>query len=193
MPLSDLDRKLLERCLKHEAGAWRDFVDRYLGLIYHVVNHVAYARSVVLKPEDVEDVAAQVFVALVQDDYKVLRQFRGRSALPTYLTVIARRVAVKETIKRQREAELGHVTGSRAAIAEETAEDHEPVASADEVRRMLGGLSERDAEVIRLYHLESLNYRQIARQLNIAENSIGPILARARRDLRKVIEQRRSS
>ena len=31
MPLRDIDRQLIDRCLRHEPGAWNDFVDRYLG------------------------------------------------------------------------------------------------------------------------------------------------------------------
>ena len=58
---------------------------------------------------------------------------------------------------------------------------------------MLGKLSERDAEVVRLYHLKYLNYRQIAKQLNIPENTIGPILSKARRQLRKIADQRSAS
>ena len=69
MPLSDIDRRLLQRCLSHETGAWNDFVDRYMGLIYHVIHHVSNARSVVLRPADVEDVASEVFLAIVDDDY----------------------------------------------------------------------------------------------------------------------------
>ena len=190
MPLSDYDLRLLDRCLGQEPGAWREFVDRFVGLIYHVVNQVSHARSVTLKHEEVEDIAAQVFLAIVNDDYKVLRQFRRKAALPTYLAVIARRICVKELVTRKREAELGHVTASLAAIADTNSEGMEPIASSEEVERMLRELPEREAEVIRLYHLKFLNYRQIAKQVGIPENSVGPILARGRKGLRKVAENR---
>ena len=64
------------------------------------------------------------------------------------------------------------------------------IAAAEEVERMLQDLPEREAEVVRLYHLSYLNYRQISKQLGIPENSVGPILARARQKLRQVAEQR---
>ena len=60
MPLRDIDRQLIDRCLGKEPGAWNDFVDRYMGLIYHVIQHVAYARSRLLSSEDVEDIAADL-------------------------------------------------------------------------------------------------------------------------------------
>src|SRR5262249_1330846 len=46
--LVDEDRTLVQRCLSHEPGAWNDFVDKYVGLFYHVVRYTAYLRSVVL-------------------------------------------------------------------------------------------------------------------------------------------------
>src|SRR5262245_14218500 len=74
--LTPLDRTLIQRCLNHDPGAWNDFVDRYLGLIYHVIHHTAHLRSVPLRPEDVEDLAAEVLLRIVSGDYHVLRQFQ---------------------------------------------------------------------------------------------------------------------
>jgi RNA polymerase sigma-70 factor (ECF subfamily) len=190
VPLREIDRQLLDRCLHHEPGAWNDFIDRYMGLIYHVIHHVSHARSIVLSDEEIEDIAAEIFLAIVDDDYAVLRRFKGASSLPTYLTVVARRVCVREVVKRHREAELGHVTAPRAVVGDDGSGEVEPIASAEEVERMLKDLPEREAEVVRLYHLKYLNYRQIGKQLGMPENSVGPILARARKRLRRLAEQR---
>src|ERR1039458_3985078 len=108
VPLRDIDSKLIDRCLRKEPGAWNDFVDRYMGLIYQVIQHVAYARSRLVSTEDVEDIAADILLKIVDHDYAVLKKFKGLSSLPTYLTVISRRICVKELIKSHREQELGH-------------------------------------------------------------------------------------
>src|SRR5262249_16272744 len=62
--LTAVDRALLQRCLNHEAGAWNDFVDRFLELIYHVIHHTAHLRSAPLRPEDTEDLAAEVLLQI---------------------------------------------------------------------------------------------------------------------------------
>ncbi len=195
MPLRDIDRQLLDRCLRKEPGAWNDFVDRYMGLIYHVIHHVSHARSIVLSSPDIEDIAAEIFLEIVDDDYDVLRRFKGASSLPTYLTVVARRICVKEIVKRQREAELGHAHAHRANVNanDEGSTEAEAIATAEEVERMLEHLPERDAQVVKLYHLKYLNYRQIGKELGIPENSVGPILAKARQHLRRAAEQRSAS
>jgi RNA polymerase sigma-70 factor (ECF subfamily) len=188
--LRDIDRQLIDRCLKKEPGAWNDFVDRYMGLIYHVIDHVANARSMTLSAADVEDIAAEIFLGIVDDDYGVLRRFQGGSSLPTYLTVVARRICVRHVVKRQREAELGHTSAHRANVSDDGSGEAEAIASAEEVERMLENLPEREAECIRLYHLKYMNYREIGKHLGIPENSVGPILAKARQRLRRNAEQR---
>ena len=193
MPLRDIDRKLVERCLRKEPGAWNDFVDRYMGLIYHVIQHVAYARSRLLSSEDVEDVAAEIMLKIVDNDYAILKKFKGISSLPTYLTVIARRTCVKELIKRHREEELGHTNAHRAFTDDGLSEEVEAIVSGEEVERMLEDLTDREAEVVRLYHLKFLNYRQIGKQLGLPENSVGPILAKARKKLRDAAEKQQSA
>ena len=99
------DRDLIRRCLHHEAGAWNDFVERFLGLIYHVVQHTADLRSFPLKPEDKEDVAAQVLLRHRRERLRRPAQFRGSSSLAAYLTVIARRACVTELARRAAQAE----------------------------------------------------------------------------------------
>ena len=101
MVLSEIDRSLIKRCLEHESRCWEDFVDRFLGLVVHVVNHAAQARSLRLSKEDQEDLCAEVFLEILQNDFAVLRAFRGQSSLATYLTVISRRVVVRNLSKRR--------------------------------------------------------------------------------------------
>ena len=81
MPLSEIDRNLLERCLQRKPRAWEDFVDRFMELLVHVVNHTARARSMRVTPEDRDDLCAEIFLNIVRDDFAVLRRFRGQSSL----------------------------------------------------------------------------------------------------------------
>lgn len=190
MALTNLDRELLRRCLAHQAGAWNDFVDRFLGLIYLVVAHTAHLRSTPLKPEDTEDLAAEVLLQLVANDYAVLRQFRGNSSLATYLTVIARRICVHGLARRGAAREVQ--PASRAALNKAEAEDVPRrggvgggLERLEEVEKLLGRLPSREREAVRLHYIEGRTYEEISTELNIPVNTIGPILSRARKKLRK--------
>ncbi len=185
MALTNLDRELLRRCLAHQPGAWNDFVDRFLGLIYHVVHHTAHLRSTPLKPEDVEDLAAEVLLQIVANDYAVLRQFRGHASLATYLTVITRRICVHELARRVAAREVQPSAGQAEFDGEEELPRTGGLESLEEVEKLLSKLPGREREVVRLHYIEGRSYEEISTELNIPVNSIGPILSRARKKLRK--------
>ena len=183
MSLSEIDRNLLQRCLARKPHSWEDFVDRFIGLVIHVINHSAQCRSIRLTPEDRDDLAAEVFVAIVDDDFAVLRHFRGESSLATYLTVVARRVVVRILLKRKSASSLGSTAD--AAVYDPHGAPEERLHNREEVERLLEQLNDSEAKVVRMYHLEGKSYREISDQAGIPENSIGPTLTRARGKLRQ--------
>lgn len=187
MPLTTVDKTLLQRCLNREPGAWNDFVDRFLGLIYHVIHHTSHVRSVSLQPEDVEDLAAEILLHIVDNNYAMLRQFRGSASLATYLTVIARRICIHELIKRAGGVPEGPVDGRRAAAKEREEPPKAAVGleSLEEVQQLMRKLPAREREVVRLFYLEGRSYEEISTELQVPVNSIGPVLTRARQRLRK--------
>jgi RNA polymerase sigma-70 factor (ECF subfamily) len=178
--LTDLDRNLLRRCLTEEPGAWKDLVDRYIGLFIHVVRHTAHARSIPTSPEDTDDLVAEVFAALCVNDYAVLRSFRGKSSLATYLTVIARRICVRQMAQKRMAEAMGHVTAHQASLDKADAVvEFSRLENREEVKHLLSGLPERDAKIVRAFHLEGKSYREISQVMGVPENSIGPTLNRA--------------
>ena len=187
MALSEIDRNLLERCLQRKPRAWEDFVDRFMGLVVHVVRHTAQARSMRLGPEDRDDLCAEVFLAVLKNDFQVLRTFRGQSSLATYLTVVARRVVVRELLARKTTARLDD--GGEQPAVHNVADDNPGVeqrlSNHEEVERLLQGLQGTEAEVVRLFHLEGKTYQEISTTVGMPENSIGPILSRARNKMRR--------
>ena len=185
MGLSDIDRNLLERCLQRRPRAWEDFVDRFMGLVLHVVNHTAQARSIRIAMADRDDLCADVFLAIIEDDFAVLRNFRGQSSLATYLTVVARRIAVREILKRQPRALNSAASQSSATAIDSAPPVEQRLGNHEEVARLLGGLQGTEAEVVRLFHLEGKSYHEISDTVGMPENSIGPILSRARNKMRR--------
>jgi len=183
--LSDIDRQLLQRCLSRQGRAWEDFVDRFLGLVIHVINHTAQARSIAIAAHDREDLASEVFMAILADDFGVLRRFRGQSSLATYLTVISRRVVVRELLKRRIVPNPAD-TAAMTEVADGSLSHEERLANREQVERLLDELQGEDADIVRLFHIEGKSYHEISRQTGVPENSIGPALSRARAKLRRL-------
>lgn len=183
MALSDFDRRLLERCLTGGPRAWEDFIDRFMGLVVHVVNHSAESRSIKLSAADRDDLISEVFLKIVENDFGVLRRFRGQSSLATYLTVVARRVVVHKML-----TELsGDLSSSQVpAMAAAGASAEQRINDRDEVEHLLSQLHGQEADVVRMYHLEGMSYQDISRSTGMPENSVGPLLSRARTKLRGV-------
>ncbi|MDR1963325.1 MAG: hypothetical protein LBQ50_06065 [Planctomycetaceae bacterium] len=100
MSIADLDRELLTRCLDKKSRAWEDFVDRFLGLVLHVIDHTVSIREVRLSIEDRNRLCENVFAALGHDNYRLLRHFRERSSLTTYLSVVVRRIVVRTLLNQ---------------------------------------------------------------------------------------------
>jgi len=181
--LSEIDRNLLERCLERKSRAWEDFVDRFMGLVVHVVRHTAQARSVRLTPDDRDDLCADVFLSIIKDDFAVLRHFRGQSSLATYLTVVTRRIVVGRMMQKKMATPL--TEGAAQDVADSEPRPEQRISDHEEVERLLEGLGDGEARIVRMYHLEGKSYQEISRAVGVSENSIGPILSRARSKMRR--------
>lgn len=193
MSLSDYDRILLDRCLQGAPRAWGDFVDRFLGLMLHVANHTASGRGIKLDAADRDDLVADIFLQLLNNNFVVLRRFRRQCSLATYLAVVARRVVLRRLVSDKRYLEMPfedlaqHITPAAPVDPPTSHIDDRPetrIDDRDHVEQLLMRLDGPDADIVRMYHLEGRSYREISSATGLAENSIGPVLSRARQFLR---------
>lgn len=87
----------------------RDLLEANLEVIHRIV--AAACRRARRNGPDAEDFAASVHLALIENDYAVLRKYQGRCAFSTYLTVV---------IERLLEDERNHTMGRWRPSAEAT-------------------------------------------------------------------------
>ena len=170
---------LIRSCLGGEPGAWDRFLNRFGGLFAYVVQRTAEQRQVPWNPADRDDIVAEIVLECLRNDAAVLRSYAGRSSLPTYLTVVARRVAVRARLRSLPERRLDD--RQRPARAEDATDRVENRA---EVEALLGRLAPDEARLVRLHHLEARSYDEISRLTGMPLNSIGPALSRARQKMR---------
>lgn len=77
-----------------------DVERRFLELLPVVRTIVAFlARRYYLSTADLEDFTSDVFVKLIEDDYAVLRKFRKKASMKTYLSVTIARLLIDRTNK----------------------------------------------------------------------------------------------
>lgn len=181
--LSADDRRLVDACIGGEHGAWEAFVDRFGRLIAHVASRTALQRGCAVGPADRDDLVAEVLAELLRNEAAALRAFAGRSSLPTYLTVIARRV----TTRRMFDALPAGQRRPPAAVAPPRRPDDEVRrAEREHVESLLTGLDDDEARLVRLHHLEQRSYGEISHLTGMPLGSIGPALSRARDKMRRL-------
>lgn len=189
MSLSDVDRHLLQRCLDRESRAWQNFVDRFVGLVVHVVHRTTAGRGVSIDEATRDDFVAEVFLVLIRHDFAVLRRFRRQCSLATYLTVVARRVVVRRLCRMSKEPQgVGgneqnaspiHTNGHPVAHNDQV----QRIENSEEVQHLMTRLDDREASIVRMFHLEGKSYEEISKAVGVNENTIGPLLHRARRKM----------
>ena len=94
--MSTDDRTLIGDCIGGDEQALRLLTGKLLPTIANAVRKEVH-RRVSPNPEDlVSELVNQTFLAIFENDYRLLRNFEGRSKLSTYMTGIARNVSMRK-------------------------------------------------------------------------------------------------
>jgi RNA polymerase sigma-70 factor (ECF subfamily) len=175
--MADEDAALLERAGAGDAPAFRVLVARHLGSV------LATARRILRDEAEAEDVAQEV----------MLRLWNGASGLEIGANGVGpwlRRVAANLAIDRWR-------AGRRVEVSDDPpdqavpADQFDAMADKDLARRMssaLAELPERQRLALTLFHYEGLSQREVAAHLDVSEDALESLLARARRKLKVEFE-----
>ncbi|MEE8154649.1 MAG: sigma-70 family RNA polymerase sigma factor [Phycisphaerales bacterium] len=170
----------LHYCLEGDKQAWDAFVQRYSGVIYAAVGRVGGSRSAGSTGRTTEDVAQEVFVRLIKDDYRLLRKFEPqRASLETWLTLVARSVAID--CLRKRRLETSGLDSSQIPAAEPTP-DGQTVP--------LHLLTARQRLVLTLLFDEDRSVAEAAQMLSVDEQTIRSTKHKALSRLRSHFQSR---
>lgn len=172
---------LVRACLASAPGAWDEFVGTFAGLLGYVVDRTSAQHQIPLPGGERDDVVAEILLELLRNDAAALRGFAGRASLPTYLVVIARRVAVRSL---QRARDRRPIPVGDALQPADRHDAASALADREAVETLLETLDETEARLIRLHHLEARSYGEISRLTGLPVGSIGPALSKARQKMR---------
>ena len=185
---SDIDeRKLVERILDGDRGAFLTFIDRYERLVKHVVFRM------VDDDRDREELCQDVFVRA----HRYLDGFRFESKLSTWLARIARNTCLNHLEKKEvplyadeAPSPDGETPDARTAL-NRVPDPEEDVAAAtaerqrrDLVREGIEALSEHYRTALTLYHLEEMSVSQISEVMDNPEGTVKSHLYRGRKKLK---------
>ncbi len=151
----------LQACINGDKRAWDLFVERYAGLIVAAVGRSIRGQAA---RRDLEDPVQEVFVRLIKDDYRLLRSYDpNRSSLSTWLTMVARSVAIDQ-VRRSR---LPTVPLEPQEVAEAPPASAEPATTVP-----VHLLTARQRLVLRMLFDEGRSVGETARIIGVSEQTI---------------------
>jgi RNA polymerase sigma-70 factor (ECF subfamily) len=155
----------ISRLLGGDSQSWGKFVDRYAPIIYSAIFKLLKTYCGLADPEQVADLTQVVFMNLVKDNYRLLRNFDARKAsMTTWLRLIARSRSLDVLRKRR--------------IFTESLDDlaHEPEApvppAMPEIDIPANLLSVRQMLIMRLLFDKDMEVEQVAKLLRISAQTV---------------------
>jgi RNA polymerase sigma-70 factor (ECF subfamily) len=189
--LGDPDVRLMLEVRDDSAAAFEELVLRYQGRLITVLDHVVGNRDLA------EDLAQEVFLRV----YRNRKTYQPGAKFSTWLFTIANNVALNALRSRARRREVRLQThdparsGARAMEAvlaassgQMPARQLDKAEMRDVVRMAVGALNDRQRLAVLLSKFEELSYADIAEVMDISPQAIKSLLARARCNLREVLE-----
>jgi RNA polymerase sigma-70 factor (ECF subfamily) len=173
-----VEQQLVEKAREGDPGAFNQIVTAYRKRILGTISRL------IGRPEDVEDVAQEVFVRL----YYSLDQLRSADVFEPWLyrlTVNASYDYLRRA-KRKHESRMADMSESQVLMADFVAggkrsqEDEEKVRTREFLHTLFQGVSEQDRILLTLKEVEGLTLKELEQIYSVNENALKVRLFRAR-------------
>ena len=99
--MQQADRELIEKILSNDTQAWEFFVVQYTSVIEKAITQTLGYNSQGYVIEEIGEITNDIFLSLLENDYRRLRQFRGDSKLSTWLFRVSEN-RTKDLLKKQK-------------------------------------------------------------------------------------------
>ncbi len=171
------DGELLERVLADSNVAWNEFLSRYKNLIFRCITKVTHKFSPVMCNADVDEVFAEVMLALVHNDKRKLRLYnpeRG-TKLGSWIGMISINAAYDYLRGAGRRPMLDRIDGTPERNEETTRTPLDVVVEKERWQHLNGILadfSDKDRQFLDLYYAKGLDAAVIADEMSISLKTV---------------------
>lgn len=182
----DVDTQLVERCLGGEDAAWEDLVKVHTRRVYSICYRFTGSDS------EAQDLAQEVFLRV----FRSLKSFRsGEGSFQVWLTRLTRNLLIDHYRRTKLDRLSDSIEDQMPVLEEKTAMSAraDGMLAGREASEMLQAalqkLSPELRETVILRDLEEMEYREIARILNVPEGTVKSRLNRGRAELARVLRR----
>ncbi|MCS6952110.1 MAG: sigma-70 family RNA polymerase sigma factor [Bryobacterales bacterium] len=184
----DPEAILIERCLHRDEAAWEELVKAYTRRVY------ALCYRFTGNDAQAQELTQEVFLRV----FRTLKSFRaGEGSFATWLMRLTRNLLV-DHYRRTRQDRLTESLEERLATLEETQAISGRTdgllagrEAAEALEAALLKLSPELRETVILRDLEHMEYREIARVLNVPEGTVKSRLNRGRAELARILRRQK--
>lgn len=184
----DGDIQLVGRCLAGDEAAWEDLVRVHSRRVYAICYRFTGTD------QEAQDLSQEVFLRV----FRSLKSFRsGEGSFTVWLGRLTRNLLIDHYRRTKLDRATDSIEDQLPVLEEKTAmiARTEGLVAGREASELLQGalqkLSPELRETVILRDLEELDYREIARILNVPEGTVKSRLNRGRAELARVLRQRR--
>lgn len=184
---------LVRRCVSGDAAAWQEIVQQYHRRIYNICYRFSGSA------DDASDLAQEVFIKM----YRTLSTFdTTRASFMTWVTTVTRNLLVDHFRKGKYDRvtdSLDAIPGSQdegLTLAEQLQDqkpDPETRVRSQETQKLvheaLRRLSPELREAVILRDLQDLDYKDIAKVLNVPEGTVKSRINRGRTELARLLQR----
>jgi RNA polymerase sigma-70 factor (ECF subfamily) len=182
----DTDTSLVERCLRGEQAGWDELVRTHTRRVYAICYRFTNKES------EAQDLTQEVFLRI----FKTLGSFRaGEGSFTVWLTRLTRNLLVDHYRRTKQERVTDAIDEKLGILEEKTAQYSRTDGllagreAGELLRAALQKLSPELREAVILRDLEELEYREIAKVLNVPEGTVKSRLNRGRAELARVLRR----
>lgn len=168
------ESQLINNCIKGESTAQRILYEKYSGKLYGI--SLRYARN----NAEAQDILQEAFIRI----FKYLPDYQQKGSLEGWMRRIVVNVALRTIQAAFSRFELPVETLPESSIEAEIL----PQLNAEELLQLVRKLPDGYRVVFNLFALEGFSHAEIAAQLNIDESTSRSQLTKARKLLRKWLE-----
>ena len=184
---------LVRRCVSGDAAAWQEIVQQYHRRIYNICYRFSGS------PDDASDLAQEVFIKM----YRTLSTFdTTRASFMTWVTTVTRNLLVDHFRKGKYDRitdSLDATPGSQedgitiADQLEDKSASPETKMRSQETQKLvheaLKRLSPELREAVILRDLQDMDYKDIAKVLNVPEGTVKSRINRGRTELARLLQR----
>ncbi len=182
----DADNQLVGRCLSGEDAAWEDLVKTHSRRIYSICYRFTGSDH------EAQDLTQEVFLRV----FRGLKSFRaGEGSFQVWLTRLTRNLLIDNYRRTKLDRISDSIEDQMPMLEEKTAMSARADGmlagrEASEVLQAgLAKLSPELRETVILRDLEEMDYREIARVLNVPEGTVKSRLNRGRAELARILRR----